>query len=90
MSKEYTTKVIDLLNKPIIRDDRPHEWQNKMTDEQIQQWDKEAREFCIEEGTPNKFPDLNAAHLAKEIDTGILYDLFKLATPEQMKNIKTK
>jgi hypothetical protein len=75
---KYSLTILELIDRPIIRNDRPEEWMNKMTDEEEAIWDKEARAMCIAEGTPQKFPDMNAAHLAKSIDRGILYSLIKM------------
>ena len=78
---KFTITVGDLLDRPVIREDYTgHDvWMNKMTDKELAQWDKEAYAFAIAEGTPNKFPDLNAAHLSKHIDRGILYKLMTSA-----------
>ena len=79
MSKtEYSISIQELIERPEIRNDYEGnmKWLNKMTDEEIDQFNEEAYAMCIEEGTPDKFPDLNAAHMAKTIDRGILYDLF--------------
>jgi hypothetical protein len=75
---EYTLSVLELIKKPIIRNDFNEEWMNKMTDDELSQFDKESYEFCLQEGTLEKYPDITAAHLAKYIDRGILYKLFKL------------
>ncbi len=40
--------------------------------------DKESYDMCIKDGTPEKYPDINAACLSKHIDRCILYELFKL------------
>lgn len=72
---EYTISMQELISRPIIRNDQVEEWLNKMTDEEILQWDKETHDMCLEEGTPNIFPDINAAHLSKHIDRTILYKL---------------
>ncbi len=74
---KYTIGIEELIKRPIIRNDRPEEFLNKMTDEEIKQWEKEVELILLEEGTVQKFPDWNAAFLAKSIDRGILYDLFK-------------
>jgi len=66
-----------MLTRPIIRDDYLDEWMNKLTDEEMKIWDEETYAECIKKGVPNKFPELNAAHLSITIDTGILYDIFK-------------
>ena len=81
MSKtEYSITIKELIERPNIRDDfnDSDSWMNKMSDEEIDQWDKEAYAICKEEGTPQKYPDMNAAHLTKHIDRGILYKLFQM------------
>jgi|LauGreDrversion4_2_1035121.scaffolds.fasta_scaffold01706_10 hypothetical protein len=77
MSKGYTIKIKELLERPIIRNDYDEEWMNKMTDDELNQFDRESLQLCIEEGTPEKYPDINAACLSKHIDRGILYKLHK-------------
>jgi hypothetical protein len=77
MKETYTISIKELLNRPIIRTDFEEEWMNKMTDAELSQWDREAYASCIREGTPETYPDLNAAHLAKHIDRTILYTLLK-------------
>ena len=66
----------ELIARPIIRNDNVYEFLNKMTDEEIDQWDKEVAEILKEEKVPEIFPDWNAAYLAKTIDRQILYELF--------------
>jgi hypothetical protein len=34
---------------------------NKMTDDELSQFDKEIYDICIEEGTPEKYTDINSA-----------------------------
>jgi hypothetical protein len=77
MSRSYTITIQELLERPIIRNDYNEEWMNKMTDNELNQFDKETYQMCIENGTPEKFPDINAAHLSKHIDRNILYELLK-------------
>ena len=77
MSRSYTITIQELLERPIIRNDYNEEWMNKMTDNELNQFDKETYQMCIENGTPEKFPDINAAHLSKHIDRNILYKLLK-------------
>ena len=88
MSKEYTITIQELLERPNIRDDYEHDsvWMNKMTDEEIDQFYEEARQVCIEEGVKEKYPDMNAAVLAKHIDRGILYKLFQMGDINQNKD----
>ncbi len=73
----YGLTVAELLERPIIRNDFTDEWMNKMTDEEIRQYDKETYQICIENGTPKKFPDLNAACLGKGVDRSIMYNMLK-------------
>lgn len=77
MSKQYSITIQDLLQRPIIRNDFDEEWMNKMTDEELSQFDKESYQFCLENGTPEKYPDINAACLSKHIDMTILYKILK-------------
>lgn len=77
--KGYSITIKDLLERPIIRNDFEEEWMNKMTDEELSQFDKESYQLCLEEGTPEKYPDINAACLSKHIDRGILYKIIKEA-----------
>jgi hypothetical protein len=76
----YSITIPDLLKRPDIRNDFDGNaiWMNKMTDDELKQFDKESIQMCIEEGVELKFPDMNAAILAKHIDRGILYNLFLL------------
>lgn len=73
----YSITIQDLLERPIIRNDFEEEWMNKMTDEELSQFDKESYQLCLEEGTPEKYPDVNAACLSKHIDRSILYKIIK-------------
>jgi len=81
MEIKFTIGITELLKRPIIRSDfegENQEWMNKMTDEEIRQFDDEVYQLCLDEGTPNSFPELNVAHMTKCIDRGILYQIFKL------------
>jgi len=73
----YTIGIEELIKRPIIRNDKPEEFLNKMTDDEIRQWEIEVEQTLLKEGVVQKFPDWNAAFLAKSIDRGILYNLFK-------------
>ena len=79
---KHSIPIDELLKRPIIRNDSAFEFLNKMTDEEIRQWNSEVEQMLIEEKAPRKFPDWNAAFLAKKVDTDILYNLFKLADSE--------
>lgn len=77
MSRVYSITIQELLERPIIRNEFDEEWMNKMTDDELNQFDKETYQMCIENGTPEKVPDINAACLSKHIDRNILYKLLK-------------
>jgi hypothetical protein len=81
-NKQYTLSVRELIDRPIIREDFNEEWMNKMTDDEINQWDVETYAMLKDEGI-TEYPDVNGAHLSKHIDRGILYELFKIAKDEQ-------
>jgi len=73
----HTISIKELIDRPIIRSDRPDEWMNKCTNEEIHQWEDEVYQILREEGVPEVFPDFNSAFLAKCIDRDIIYRLFK-------------
>jgi len=73
----YTVSIRDLVRRPLGRVDLAEEWMNKMTDEEIKQWEKELTEEMIDDGHKQKFPDWNASFLARTIDRGIIYTLLK-------------
>ena len=77
MNNNYSTTIQELLQRPIIRNEFNEEWMNKMTDEELTQFDKESYQICLEDGTPEKYPDINAACLSKHIDRDILYNILK-------------
>jgi hypothetical protein len=77
MSRVYSITIQELLERPIIRNDYNEEWMNKMTDEELTEFNKETRQLCIENGTLDKFPDINAACLSKLVDRNTLYELLK-------------
>jgi len=80
----YTISIQELIKRPLIRDNYGEEWMNKMTDEELKQFDKDVWDILEENGVPKVFPDWNAALLAKHIDRCILYELFKMS-PHQRK-----
>ena len=77
---QYSISINELIRMPDIRNDFTDNdiWMNKLTNEQLDQFDREARNICIEEGVENKYPDMNGAIVAKYIDRGILYKLFTM------------
>lgn len=80
----YSITIQELIERPDIRTDFSGNdaWMNKMTDKEIDQFYEEAKQICIKEGVVEKYPDMNAAVLAKHIDRGILYRLFMLGKYE--------
>jgi adenosine deaminase len=77
MGIKYSITIQELLERPIIRNDYFEEWMNKMTDDELNEFEKESYQICIKNGTPEKFPDINAACLSKHIDRNTLYELLK-------------
>jgi hypothetical protein len=76
-NNNYSITIKDLIHRPVIRDDFTEEWMNKMTDEELTQFDKEIYQLCLKECVPGKFIDINAACLSKQYDRTILYNLIK-------------
>lgn len=80
---EYTNKIKQLVERPIIRDDFDEEWMNKMTDEELDQFEKESFQMCLEKGSTELYSDETYSEeiitkwVANYIDRGILYELFK-------------
>lgn len=83
---EYTIGIEELINRPIIRNDKSEEFLNKMTDDEIMQWEVELEQVLLEEGIEKKYPDWNSSFMAKVIDRGILYNLFLLKNNESKTN----
>ena len=73
----YSILLPELIIRPIIRKDQIHEFMNKMTDEELIQRDQEIYAKLEEEGVQKIFPDWNAAYMAKQIDTDIIYKMFR-------------
>ena len=78
---KYTISIEELVERPLIRNNFNEEWMNKMTNKELDQFEKESLEMCMEEGTPEKYPNINAACLSKHIDRCILYELLKQRNP---------
>jgi len=69
---EYTITVKELLQRPVINPKRHFGFMQKMTDEEITQWEYEVK-YNLEEGD-DEYYDL----MSKTMDRDILYNLFKL------------
>ncbi len=75
----YSITLNELIERPVIRNDQFLEYLNKMTDEEIKQFEDEIEEVLEKDGEVKKvFPDWNAAILSRLIDREILYEVFKL------------
>lgn len=66
-----------LVKRPIIRNDYSEEFLNKMTNQEIKDWEHDVKMCLIQNKVPEKFPDWNSAYLCKVIDTSVLYELLK-------------
>ena len=75
---KYSISIEELVNRRMIRFDYYSEFYNKMTDEEISQWEKEVEEVLIEKGVEKKSPDWNNEFLSVIIDRDILYNTLKL------------
>ena len=74
----HTVTIKDLLKRPIIRKDKAFEWMNKMTDDELVIWYKELEEMRDKDNIDNPFYEFS-----KEIDTDILYNIFKMKVDEK-------
>ena len=74
---QYSTTIIELIHRPIIRTDQVHEYMNKMTDDELIQRDQEIYAILEADGMKKVFPDWNAAYMSKQIDSHILYEIYK-------------
>ena len=74
---KYSISLDELIARPIIRKDHAEEFLNKMTDEEIGQWEKETVQMLDDGSIKPEFPEYNAAFLAKTIDQEILYEIYR-------------
>jgi len=74
----------ELSKKPILRNDQALEFMNKMTDEEIIEYDKSVELLLDKRGVPEYFPDRNSARLSQNIDDEILYTILKQALDEKI------
>jgi len=74
---KHTIKIRELISRPIIRSDKPLEFLNKMTDEEIEKLDSDIETILLEEGVERKYPIWNEAAVTKMIDRDTMYNLFK-------------
>lgn len=90
MNKAYSISIIELLDRPIIRDDRGYEWMNKMTNEELENWEMEAIETIrnsterFEVYSGDWMPEL----MTKHIDRDILYRIMKMGDGKYRKYVQ--
>lgn len=73
--KNFSISIEELIKKPIIRNDKFPNFLNKMTDEEIKQFDKELDEILLEEKNIKENFDYQTEWLTKVINRDILYNL---------------
>lgn len=72
----YSITLQELIDRPIIRNDQPHEYMNKLTDIELDERKMEIDQILRNEGVSEEFPDWNASYLSVVIDTDIIYRLY--------------
>ena len=75
---EYTIKIQELVNRPIVRNDKHFEFLNKMTDDEIELYESELYQIIKNDMIIDKNVEYNILYLSKIFDRDILYNLFKL------------
>ena len=73
----YSITLQELIDRPTIRNDQPHEYMNKMTDIELVERKMEVNKILKDEGVSEKFPDWNTSYLSVIIDTDIFYNMYK-------------
>lgn len=88
---EMMINIKELIKRPIIRDICfANLCLNKMTAGEEQDMDTVFIKDLLKEGVDYKFPDMNAALMAKHIDRDILYRLLSGGYREELEKIKKK
>jgi hypothetical protein len=77
---EYTITIGELIDRVQIRSDKSFEWENKMTNEELEQFESEVVKMCIDDGAE----DTAVCYTSKIIDREILYKVFSLADEDQI------
>ena len=77
---EYSLTIDELLDRDQIRSDKSFEWENKMANEELDQFYSEVEQQCISEGAE----DTAMCITTKIIDREILYKLFSMADEDQI------
>lgn len=78
----YSVTLMDLLYRPIIRNNFDSEWKNKMTDDEIKQieFDLDVKE-SIKSHDPLDIAEYLSTVLSKTIDRDVMYNLLKESKP---------
>lgn len=77
MDKKYSISIEELLNRPILHFQYDEEWMNKMTEDEILQYELEARAISIQEEIQDKSQSLEILLRQKYRDRTIIYNLLK-------------
>ena len=72
---EHRITINELINRKQIRSDHSFEWLNRMTDDEIQEFDDELDVELTEMGVDHTFPQWNSTVTAKYIDRDIMFRL---------------
>jgi hypothetical protein len=51
---KYTLTIDELIKRPILTDKYPHEFLNKMSDEEVRIWEMEIKQILIENNVEEK------------------------------------
>jgi hypothetical protein len=77
IQKLYSISIEELIDRPILHYQYEEEWMNKMTDEEILQYESEVRDILVRENIFNKDISIKDARLAKFNNRTTLYKLVK-------------
>ena len=69
--------IRELIKRPLMYKHHALEVFNKMTPEELKDWDEYTSEKLKEKGVVQTYPDWGSAILAQEIDYDILYTIIK-------------
>jgi hypothetical protein len=75
---KYTINIMDLVDRELIKNTHPFEFQNKMTDDEYEQFEKEMLLFLKESGLKESSDEWCAKRIAETIDIDIIYNCFIL------------
>jgi hypothetical protein len=73
----YSISIEELINRPLLHYQYDEEWLNKMTEQEILQYESEVRDILVKESIFNKDISIEEARLAKYSSRTTLYKLIK-------------